>query len=89
MQLAAYCLLVEETSGTPPPYGLLRYAERTFRLDYTPHVREELLALIDQMRVDLEEAECARSHDDARRCQGCGFFERCGEALDDENEDDD
>ena len=29
MQLAAYCLLVEETIGTAPPYGLLRYAERT------------------------------------------------------------
>ncbi len=24
MQLAAYCLLVEETSGDAPPYGLLR-----------------------------------------------------------------
>jgi CRISPR-associated exonuclease Cas4 len=81
MQLAAYCLLVEETNGTAPPYGLLRYAERTFRLDYTAQVREELLALLDEMRAALQEPDCDRSHDDPRRCMGCGFFEQCDEAL--------
>jgi CRISPR-associated exonuclease Cas4 len=81
MQLAAYCLLVEETSGTAPPYGLLRYAERTFRLDYTHQVRAELLGLLDDMRAALSEPDCARSHDDPRRCRGCGFFEQCDEAL--------
>jgi CRISPR-associated exonuclease Cas4 len=89
MQLAAYCVLVEETSGTAPPYGLLRYAERTFRLDYTARVRDELLALIDEMRAELEEPDCARSHDDPRRCHGCGFFEQCDEALVEENQDHD
>lgn len=82
MQLAAYCALVEETSGVAPPYGLLRYAERTFRLDYTPRVREELLALLDEMRTVLAEDDCARSHDDAHRCTGCGFYTQCDEALD-------
>jgi CRISPR-associated exonuclease Cas4 len=81
MQLAAYCLLVEETSGVAPPYGLLRYAEQTFRLDYTPHVRDELLALLDEMRAVLQESDCARSHDDPWRCSGCGFFEQCDQAL--------
>jgi CRISPR-associated exonuclease Cas4 len=81
MQLAAYCLLVEETSGTAPPYGLLRYAERTFRLDYTQQVRDDLLALLDEMRAALDEQDCARSHDDPRRCQGCGFFTQCVEAI--------
>ena len=81
MQLAAYCLLVEETSGAAPPYGLLRYAERTFRLDYTEHVRDELLDLLDEMRSALEDANCGRSHDDPRRCAGCGFFDQCDEAL--------
>ena len=88
MQLAAYCLLVEETSGTMPPYGLLRYAERTFRLDYTPRVREELLAVLYDMRIDLRERDCARSHDDPRRCGGCGFFEQCDQALEADRNDD-
>lgn len=81
MQLAAYCLLIEETSGTPPPYGLLRYAERTFRLDYTQQVRDDLLGLLDEMRIALDEQDCARSHDDSRRCRSCGFFAQCDEAI--------
>lgn len=81
MQLAAYCVLVEETTGQPPPYGLLRYAGRTFRLDYTERVRDELLALLDEMRDALGATDCPRSHDEARRCRACGFSEQCDEAL--------
>jgi CRISPR-associated exonuclease Cas4 len=82
LQLAAYCLLVEETHDAAPPYGLLRYAEQTFRLNYTDTVRAEVIALIDEMRGALEEElECGRSHDDRFRCAGCGFFEQCDQAL--------
>ena len=82
MQLAAYCVLVEETTGVAPPYGLLRYAERTFRLDYTEQTRDTLLAILDEMRAALADEDCDRSHDDARRCAGCGFFDQCELALD-------
>ncbi len=82
MQLAAYCVLVEETSGAAPPYGLLRYATRTFRLDYTEQLRDDVLALLDEMRDALGDVDCERSHDEARRCLGCGFFEQCDQALD-------
>ena len=81
MQLAAYCLLIEETSGVTPPYGLLRYAEHTFRLDYTPHVRERVLSIVTEMRDLLEESDCARSHNDVYRCRSCGFFDQCDDAL--------
>jgi CRISPR-associated exonuclease Cas4 len=83
MQLAAYCLLVEESTGQAPPYGLLRYADHTFRLAYTPAVRAELLALLDEMRDLLDAPDCARSHDEPRRCAGCGFAPVCDEALSD------
>ena len=82
MQLATYCVLVEETYHSAPPYGLLRYEKRTFRLDYTPHVRGEVLALVDEMRVVMEQTDCARSHDDPPRCRSCGFFEQCDQAID-------
>lgn len=84
LQLAAYCLLVEETTGRAPPYGLLRYANTSFRLDYTSAVRTELLAILAEMREALEEDDCARSHDEPRRCAGCGFVTMCDEALVDE-----
>lgn len=80
MQLAAYCLLVEETTGEAPPYGLLRYAERTFRLRYTSQVRADVLVLLDNMRAALDD-QCDRNHDDHFRCRGCGFFDQCDQAL--------
>ncbi len=81
MQLAAYCLLVEETSGRAPPYGLLRYAEQSFRLDYTPAVRARLLDILDEMHALLDADDAARSHDEARRCAGCGFRATCEDSL--------
>jgi CRISPR-associated exonuclease Cas4 len=81
MQLATYCVLVEETSGQPPPFGLLRYAEHTFRLDYTPQIRDDVLALVAEMRIALDQVVCDRSHDDVARCYGCGFYEVCDQAL--------
>jgi CRISPR-associated exonuclease Cas4 len=80
MQLAAYCVLIEETTGAAPPYGLLRYAERTFRLSYTARVREEVLTLLDEMRNALDN-DCDRSHDDPARCRGCGFLSQCDQAI--------
>jgi CRISPR-associated exonuclease Cas4 len=81
MQLAAYCLLVEETSGQAPPYGLLRYADATFRLSYTAAVRAELLATLDEMRDLLEAEAAARSHAEPARCAGCGLRHVCDQAL--------
>jgi len=41
----------------------------------------EPLDLLDEMRVALADADCDRSHDDLRRCAGCGFFEQCDQAI--------
>ncbi|MCS6883191.1 MAG: CRISPR-associated protein Cas4 [Oscillochloridaceae bacterium] len=81
MQLAAYCLLVEETTGRAPPWGFLRYADATFRLAYTPAVRRRLVALLDEMQALLDADDVSRSHDDPRRCAGCGFRTLCDDAL--------
>lgn len=81
MQLAAYCLLVEETSGRAPHYGLLRYAEATFRIPYNRELRNELLAILEAMRADGAADDCDRDHDEARRCRGCGFYAVCEQAI--------
>jgi CRISPR-associated exonuclease Cas4 len=80
LQLLAYCLLVEEHYGRPP-YGLLRYASGTFRLDYTDAARAELLATIADIRADRLAGTLHRSHDDPARCTHCMFNEVCDEAL--------
>jgi len=38
LQLAAYCLLVEEIYEQRPEHGLIRYKNQTFAVDYTPQL---------------------------------------------------
>lgn len=73
LQLAAYCLLVEATTGRRPPYGLLRYREETFRIPYTPALESRLCETLRAMRRDLTADEVPRSHDDPLRCRWCGY----------------
>jgi CRISPR-associated exonuclease Cas4 len=93
MQLAAYCLLVEETWRVPPAFGLLHYAGNTgaapgqagapttVRIAYTPHLKAQLLETLAAMRADRHANRVARSHDDAVRCQHCGLAHACDEKL--------
>ncbi len=82
MQLAAYRLLLERTSGERPPYGLLRYREQTFQIDYTPELEQALLALIAEMRqAERQNRELGRSHAEAGHCRGCGYREICDQKL--------
>lgn len=83
MQLAAYCLLLEEAWDETPPYGLLRYKEKTFRLPWTGELRDQLLDLLDEMR-ELSGFEAYRDgplpdpqHDMTVRCHNCGFHYIC------------
>ena len=81
MQLAAYCLLVEETSGARPPYGLLRYAETTFKVRFDDRLRSDLLAVLDEMQTADAAGASHRSHQQPGRCRCCGFVRHCNQAL--------
>lgn len=81
LQLAAYCLLLEESTGQRPPHGLIRYADRTFRVAYTPELRAALLQTLAWMRADLAATTVARSHNQPARCRRCGYRDVCGQAL--------
>lgn len=78
LQLAAYCLLLAETAA-PPPYGILKYADATVRIPYTPALQAELLRTLAQMRHDLTAGNLRRSHEDRNRCHNCGYRDACGE----------
>jgi CRISPR-associated exonuclease Cas4 len=81
LQLAAYCLLVEDQEGRAPPHGILKYDDQAFEVDYTPSLRAELIDFLEQLRRDLAVRNVRRSHDEPGRCQGCGYRERCEERL--------
>ncbi len=81
MQLAAYCLLVEDVLGKTPPCGLIRYRDATLRIPYDAALRANLLALLEAMRSSARAAHVPRSHNDAARCHGCGLRHGCDEAV--------
>jgi CRISPR-associated exonuclease Cas4 len=81
LQLAAYCLLVEEQEGRAPPYGILKYEDQAFEIAYTPALRAELLAALAAMRRGLGADNVNRSHEQPERCRGCGYREQCDQRL--------
>ncbi len=81
LQVLAYCLLIEETEGKRPPYGLLRYSSDTFKVDYNDETRAYLLSVMDDMRAAAEEPDVHRNHDQAQRCRACGYRAICEESL--------
>lgn len=88
LQLAAYCLLVEETTGQTPPHGLIQYADATFEIKYTPALRRELLTLLERMQGHhlrssrrRRDDNVPRNHEDSKRCAGCGYRTVCDESL--------
>lgn len=81
LQLAAYCLLVEEQEGRAPPYGIIKYDDRAFEIDYTAGLRAHLLATMDDLRADLGRREVPRSHDEPARCAACSYHGRCDRRI--------
>lgn len=84
MQLAAYCLLVEETTGRRPPFGVLRYADVTFKIPFDARRRHEIIDILHEMQAVTPNDVVPRSHEQPARCQGCGFFDQCEQRLGDE-----
>lgn len=80
-QLAAYCLLVDYSTGKRPPYGILRYRDRTFAIDYTRELEQEVVELLAEMRGQERRGSAARSHEDPARCARCGYRKNCDQRL--------
>ena len=80
-QLAAYCLLVEDVCRVSVPYGLVQYEDRTVRVEYTPSLRANLLAVLDEIQTARRNGECHINHNQPSKCRSCGFSSVCGEGL--------
>ena len=81
LQLAAYCLLVEENYGVRPPYGILQYRDGAFAIDYTDDLEADLLDLLAEMRAARAEDDPVPDHDDPRRCAACGLRQACDKRV--------
>jgi CRISPR-associated exonuclease Cas4 len=74
IQVYAYCLLCEETTGRPPPFGVLRYGDGTeFRLPWDAGARAELLRL----RAAFGQRYDGRATPSPGKCAGCRWRNGC------------
>ena len=81
MQLAVYCLLVEEKFGNTPPYGLLRYADATLQVEFSDRLRYQVLEAAESLRKARSAVDVHRQHEEGERCRGCGYRHACGEDV--------
>jgi CRISPR-associated exonuclease Cas4 len=81
LQLAAYCYLVEHTTGKRPPHGLLHYRNRTFSIEYTPGLEQNLMTMIDSIHGEERKKDIPRSHEYPARCEACGYKGICDQKL--------
>ena len=80
MQLMAYCVLVEDKFRTPPPQGIIAYADRHELVPYTPQYRETVLKIVSEIAA-AEGCAPHRNHRQHARCKRCGYRPVCDEAL--------
>jgi len=80
MQLTAYMLLVEDNFKAPP-YGLLKYGNMIYKIDYDKGLKELLLKKVDEMRCALKTGEVHRNHNRMGKCLHCSRRDICPERL--------
>jgi CRISPR-associated exonuclease Cas4 len=82
IQLAAYCLLIEERQGRPPPYGVLQYGKHVrHEIDYNDELKYTLVNKLIEMRQIIHTGEAHRNHRRPGKCASCSRREGCDERL--------
>jgi len=81
LQVAAYCLLLEEEYGRPPPYGIVRYGDVSHEIEYNEDLKGLVLAKLEEMRAAAAKGEAHRNHSRPGKCVRCSRRSVCPERL--------
>jgi len=81
LQVATYCLLIAESSGKRPPYGLLRYGSEEHEIEFDAELEKILLEKVEEMRKLMRSGEVHRNHNRPGKCANCSRRESCPEKL--------
>jgi CRISPR-associated exonuclease Cas4 len=82
LQLAAYCLLVEEKYNEIIPFGILVYGSgRQFKVPWEAYLKNQLLATMEEMRTKLAARTIERNHNLIAKCQYCSMRIHCGQKV--------
>ncbi|GCE19742.1 CRISPR-associated protein Cas4 [Dictyobacter kobayashii] len=77
LQVATYCLILEEYAEEPPTHGILRYTDREFPIEYTPALRKKVLRHLKQMDLCTAEQPPALQKQKASKCRACIYQPIC------------
>lgn len=77
LQLAAYCLILEDYAERAPTHGILRYADRDFTIDYTPALRRKVIRRLEEMARSNEQQAPPLQKQRPAKCRSCTFQAIC------------
>ncbi|MFB3765313.1 MAG: CRISPR-associated protein Cas4 [Methanotrichaceae archaeon] len=82
LQLAAYCLLIEENYGKAVPHGILVYGDgKQHLIKFDDALRKDLISTVEEMRRCWSEGSPVRNHSSKRKCSSCLLREDCNYCL--------
>lgn len=81
LQLAVYFLLIEEVLEADVSHGLIRYRNRSLKVQNSDSLRSELLFILGEMRTAIRLGNADRSHNRPQRCAHCSMGEVCDQKL--------
>jgi CRISPR-associated exonuclease Cas4 len=77
IQVAAYCLILEDYFEQPPEHGILKYADREFTIEYTPALKKKVIRLLSEMAKCSEKEPPPLTKQKATKCRSCTFQPIC------------
>ncbi len=77
VQVAAYCLILEDYFEQPPTHGILRYADREFVVEYTPALRKKVIRLLGEMERSNVKQPPSLVKQRVAKCRPCAFQPVC------------
>jgi CRISPR-associated exonuclease Cas4 len=81
LQLAAYCQLLEDTTGEFVPYGILILNQQPTKIPFDPTLRFSLEQTLRKMRHTLKTDRVEMNHHDPHRCVRCSQRQNCTLSL--------
>ena len=77
VQLAAYCLLIEDLTGRAPPFGVLRYVDGEVTVPFDAALRGKVLSVLAAVRGPYD----GRADPSPAKCHGCPWSASCDASL--------
>lgn len=77
IQLAAYCLILEDYFVQAPTHGILRYADREFTVEYTTALKKKVIRLLIEMARCSEQQPPPLARQRVSKCRACTFQPIC------------